>query len=237
MQEAPPPDGQPKIAIPGKESTSGVTSTIPRNSNFGSPVDSAADSLELEEIRPVVDIRDTGAPPADRDRILWGETFVFQRLASDRLDFSEKDEREVEEKRILGLINDSGQLGQPLLSSWDASNLDLTLDVLDADASILFRVVDSSRQVLGQCLVVFDHLRNIAVHEPGETKFVWHSLHSKVFGRDIGLIRVGVRFRLAPSLGSLAGETHIRDFFQTELLSDALFLKYDTNGQCCVFFL
>jgi len=110
--------------------------------------------------------------------------------------------------------------------------------VLDADSAVLLRVVSTGiedehdgRQVLGQCLVVIDHLSRIAV--PFEKDAIWatHHLHSAALGRDIGLLRVGLRFRLPHELDTSV--TRIRDrsvFFEAELVTETLFQKYDTNG-------
>jgi hypothetical protein len=145
-------------------------------------------------------------------------------------DAVERAQRENEERAQLAKIESSGHLGQQgLLSSVDhGSSPDVSLEVLDADAVVLIRVVrlaadgataPGRRHVVAQCLVVLDHLRKIAVKDDRETMFVTNPLHSKGMGRNVGQVRIGFRFRVPEA-----------EYFESELVCEALFAKYDTNG-------
>lgn len=67
----------------------------------------------------------------------------------------EQQEREDEERELLGIINDSGQLGQrDLLSLADGTPMDLDRDaVLDADATLLLRVFDDNPSAADKNLI------------------------------------------------------------------------------------
>ena len=69
----------------------------------------------------------------------------------------------------MGIINDSGQLGQrSLLSLADGTPMDLDRDaVLDADATLLLRVFDDDpsaeeKNLIGQALVVIPSMAMLA---------------------------------------------------------------------------
>ena len=199
--------------------------------------------------RPVVDVRTTGNNSAsDREVILWNETFEFERVltypnTADNNAF-EQEQRELDERDDLNFIKASGYLGQPLLSSADdAALLKISLDMLDADATILLRVVgpssseddveDGGRCIVGQALVLVDHIRKIAVPEGKALIAATHSLHSKTAGKNAGVIRVGLRFRLPHAFETGAHFTgkHGRySAYKTEVLTDTLFDKYDVSG-------
>lgn len=110
-----------------------------------------------------------------------------------------------------------------ILSSLDPYNLpELTLDVLDADAMVLLRVCSGSAEtpetVLGQCLIVIDSLRKIAVPDESEMRFCSHNLHSRS-GVHIGMVKVGLRFRLPHEFEDFDPIKN-REYFEEELMTE-----------------
>jgi len=186
--------------------------------------------------RPIVDVRTVEPRSAEgRSYIMYNHRIEFERLRrpDSVVDDMELAQRDLEERAKLSFLERCGQLGQQgLLSSIDrGSSPDVSLDVLDADAFVLVRIVrrptvgdvsgPGSREVVAQCLVVVDHLRKIAVPDDSFTVYSSHALHAKGPGRKIGQVRLGMRFR-----------HHDADFDQRSfsLLTEALFSKYDTNA-------
>jgi hypothetical protein len=198
--------------------------------------------------RPVVDVRTTGGNGAsDLEVVLWNETFEFERVTNYPAagnNALEQEQRELDERDDLSFVESSGYIGQALLSSVDdAALLKVSLDVLDADSTILLRVVGpaalspgdpaGARCVVGQALVVVDHIRKIAVPEGRAFVATTHALHSKTIRKNVGAIRVGLRFRLPQALEAgahLAGRRGRSSVYETEMLTDTLFDKYDVSG-------
>jgi hypothetical protein len=95
--------------------------------------------------------------------------------------------------------------------------------VLDAEAMVLVRLCSSSTHeqtpnaVLGQCLIIIDSLKRIAVPDESDMIFSSHHLHSRS-GLDVGLVKIGMRFRLPAALE--LNHVKSREYFEEEFMTE-----------------
>jgi len=208
--------------------------------HFGIGYPREHEDLGLTAPLPVVDVRTTTGPSTKNKVVVYNESFEFERsrqggTVADEL---EQEQRDKEEIRLLQNVEESGMLAQTyLLSSPDPTTVRprVDLDVIDADALLLLRIVDQdSNKVLAQSLIVVQNLRDVASPDDKDSVWATHALHSKTLGKNVGALRVGLRFRLSDSPDPLSGAVvKGRDesfYFESELMSDAIFSKYDTNS-------